>query len=62
MLSKLKAHRKALGITQNELALRINTTRRSIIRWERGETKPNPEKIQLLAEAIGCYAEDLHDE
>lgn len=59
MLSKLKAHRKALRMTQSELASKLNTTRRSIIRWENGQSKPSMKKMQLLAEVMGCSLEDF---
>ncbi len=46
-------------MTQLELALKMNITRRSVIRWEKGQCKPNMRKLQQLAEIMGCSAEDL---
>lgn len=59
MLSKLKDHRKALRMTQSELARRMNITRRSIIRWENGQCKPSLNRVQQLAEIMGCSMEDF---
>ncbi|MDL2264290.1 helix-turn-helix domain-containing protein [Synergistaceae bacterium OttesenSCG-928-I11] len=59
MLSKLKAHRRALRLTQSELASKMNMTRRSIIRWENGQTKPSLKKLQMLADVMGCSTEDF---
>ncbi len=59
MLPKLKAHRRALRLTQSELASKMNTTRRSIIRWENGQTKPSMKKLQMLADVMGCSTEDF---
>ena len=49
-------------MTQSELASRINTTRRSIIRWENGQTKPSLKKLQQLADIMGCSMEDFCSE
>lgn len=59
MLSKLKEKRKALHLTQIELASKIGVTRRSIIRWENAQTMPSMKKIELLAETLGCETSDL---
>jgi transcriptional regulator with XRE-family HTH domain len=61
MLTKLKAHRRALRLTQSELASRMNMTRRSIIRWENGQTTPSPKKLQMLADVMGCAVEDFRE-
>lgn len=37
----LKKVRKALGLTQEELAQKINTTKQTIFRYERGDVNPN---------------------
>lgn len=62
MLAKLKDHRKALKMTQSELALKMNTTRRSIIRWEKGQCRPSNVRMQQLAEIMGCSPEDFCEE
>lgn len=62
MLTKLKEHRRALRLTQSELASRMNMTRRSIIRWENGQSRPSLKKMQLLADVMGCSLEDFCNE
>ena len=59
MLTKLRTQRRALKMTQSELASRINTTRRSIIRWENGQTKPSLKKLQMLADVMGCSMDEF---
>ena len=62
MLSKLKAQRRALHMTQKELAEKMNTTRRSIIRWENGQTNPSGRRLKQLADIMGWSAEDFCEE
>ena len=40
--SAVKQERKRLGLTQKELAEKIETTENTIARWERGESTPLP--------------------
>jgi transcriptional regulator with XRE-family HTH domain len=61
MLTKLKEHRRALRLTQSELASMMNMTRRSIIRWENGQTRPSQKKLQMLADVMGCAVEDFQE-
>src|SRR5881227_3894608 len=39
---RLKQERERLGLTQRELANKIETTETTIARWERGEVTPFP--------------------
>ena len=39
---RLKQERERLGLTQKELASKIETTETTIARWERGEVTPLP--------------------
>lgn len=59
MLSAIREYRIAQRMTQCDLARKMNITRRSIIRWEKGQHKPTMRKRQLLAELMGCKAEDI---
>lgn len=42
--------RKRSGLTQNELAQRINYSDNAVSRWERGELAPSVEVLQSIAE------------
>lgn len=49
--SKLRAIRKALGLTQVEFAVKIGVASNSVARWERGEmkiTEPVAKLVLLL--------------
>ena len=46
---QLKAHRKELGISQDELAEKFFVTRQAVSRWENGETVPNVDTLKLLS-------------
>ena len=40
--------REALGLTQKELAQRLNVDKMSVSRWERGVTRPRAESVAAL--------------
>ena len=51
--TELKARRKALGLTLEELALRIGTSKQTIHRYENGQiSNIPPEKVEALASAL----------
>lgn len=41
LTNNLKALRKSLGLTQQEVADALGTTQQSITRWEAGRSEPN---------------------
>jgi len=45
--------RRARGLSHDALGERINRPRPNIIKWEQGETTPSPEKLVVLARALG---------
>ena len=45
----LKTLREKNGLTQEEMAQRVNVTRQAVSRWETGETQPNPEMLKILS-------------
>jgi tetratricopeptide (TPR) repeat protein/transcriptional regulator with XRE-family HTH domain len=49
---RLTARRKALGLTQGQLAERLNVNRTTVARWERGEAEPLPWVWFKLASAL----------
>lgn len=45
----LKTLRKSKGITQEELAARLNVVRQTISKWEKGQSVPDAEMLVKLA-------------
>jgi transcriptional regulator with XRE-family HTH domain len=52
-MNRLKELRKEKKLTQKELAEKINVTKLTISRWERGERVPKSDKAQKLADFFG---------
>jgi DNA-binding XRE family transcriptional regulator len=55
----IRSFRRQLGITQAELALRVNTTRQQIGRLEDGKRKLTMQWATDLAKVLNCRASDL---
>lgn len=51
--------RKKIGLSQEQLAEKVNVTRQTISNWELGETFPNPEQLKLLSVSLGVSIDDL---
>lgn len=56
---QLKAHRKELGISQDELAEKIFVSRQSISNWENNKTYPDIHTLLLLSETFGVSLDEL---
>lgn len=50
---RIRQARREAGLSQKELARRIGTDRRRVLRWERGEEMPRRRYRTLIAEATG---------
>ena len=46
----IKSNRTKLGITQEELAEKINVTRQAVSNWENGKTEPDIETLTKIAQ------------
>ena len=57
--SKISLKRKAIGLTQAELAERMNVTRQTVNRWEAGSVLPDIEKIADIANILGTSCDYL---
>jgi transcriptional regulator with XRE-family HTH domain/tetratricopeptide (TPR) repeat protein len=57
----LAERRKAVGLTQEQLAELLRVERTTIVRWERGETRPLPGLQPRLAKALGVSADRLEE-
>ena len=54
--------RKDHGLSQNELAERLNVSRQTISKWERGTVVPSGDNLISLSELYGITLDDLvHD-
>jgi len=51
--------RKELNMTQEDLAVRLGVTQKSISRWERGRTMPDLSLYEPLCEALGLKVSEL---
>ena len=48
----MKALRKNKGLTQDELASRLNVVRQTISKWEKGLSVPDAEMLQKIADVL----------
>lgn len=55
----LAHYRKALGLTQSELAEKLNYSDKSISKWERGDGLPDLAVTAQIAEIFGLTVNDL---
>jgi len=55
----IAALRKANGMTQKELAEKLNVSDKSVSRWERDETCPDLMLIPVIAEIFGVSADEI---
>ena len=54
--------RKANGLTQLELAEKLNYSDKAVSKWERGESLPDVYMLQIIAEMFGITLNDLVSE
>ena len=59
MADVISSRRKELGMTQRELADRLNITDKAVSKWERGLACPDTAIIPKLAEILGVSLEEL---
>ena len=57
--SRIKAARKAKGITQEALARELGVAVMTVSRWERDDAKPPLVRLQDLADALDITVRDL---
>ena len=48
----LKAIRKAKGLSQEELAIKLNVVRQTVSKWEQGRSVPDAELLLSLSEVL----------
>lgn len=52
----IKAIRKSKGLSQQELAIKLNVVRQTVSKWEQGVANPEFESIYLLFRFLGIDA------
>lgn len=55
----LKALRESRGLSQQQLADRINVNKSSICKWETGVSRPLRKYRAALCQALGCTEQEL---
>lgn len=55
----IKYHRLCLGLTQTEVAARLDVPPKHVCAWERWHQAPNDEQQLRLAEVLKCKVEQL---
>ncbi|MBR3973218.1 MAG: helix-turn-helix transcriptional regulator [Oscillospiraceae bacterium] len=56
---KLQSIRKSSGMTQTELAEKLNVSRQAVSRWEMGSAMPDIENLIAISELFGVALDDL---
>ena len=59
MQTKMKEYRTALGLTQEELALRVGVRRETIVFLEKGKYNPSLRLAHTVARALGTTVDEL---
>ena len=57
--NQIKTFRKSASFTQDELAKRLNTTKQTISRYEKGERKANQDMLFELCDIFGVSIDDF---
>ncbi len=55
----LKSVRQAKGLTQEELAVRLNVVRQTVSKWEKGLSVPDADTLMRIAEIFEVSVSDL---
>ena len=57
--TSIKRYRSFHGLTQEQFAAKVYTTRNTVSLWERGEKEPSKEELQRIAEYFRISVDDL---
>ena len=55
----IKTAREALGITQEELAEKLDVSRQAVSKWENGTSDPSTANLMALAKLYGLSVDEL---
>ena len=56
---ELQRRRKLMGLSQEELAQRMNVSRQSVTKWETGQSAPDLDRLIQLSEELRVSLDDL---
>lgn len=56
---RMKEIRKRRGLTQEELAVRLNVVRQTVSKWEKGLSVPDADMLQKMAEILDTDVSEL---
>ena len=57
--NNLKEIRKSNGLTQKQVAIKLNVVESCYANWEQGRTEPNIEMLRKLGEILKINLDDL---
>ena len=55
----IKTFRKERGLTQEELAIRVNVVRQTVSKWEKGLSVPDADLLQTISEVLEVSVSQL---
>lgn len=55
----IQENRKRCGLTQEQLAQRLNVSRQAVSKWENGTAEPSTANLLTLAEVFGITVDNL---
>lgn len=59
MRMTMKAARINRNLTQKEVAVKLNVTKKTVSSWENGKTLPALDKIEAICELYGLSYDDI---
>ena len=60
--SNLSRYREERGLSQTELARKMNVTQQCISSWQTGRTIPKPNQMKMLSEILSVSINELFSE
>ncbi|MGI8403769.1 MAG: helix-turn-helix transcriptional regulator [Thermomicrobiales bacterium] len=58
-MSTIRELREAVGLTQAQLAARLNCTPSTVYNWERGRNEPKASQLRAMAILFGVSMDDI---
>ena len=58
----IKFYREKAGITQKQLAKKLNVDQTAVCHWEKGKNGVSKKYIPKLAKVLGCTVQELTEE